>query len=76
MFVVPIGSIELVDRREHRGVNTGIGDPVAAIDPESTELAYSLAGADSDLFAIACIERSDQCWSRRRRTGLRVPIRL
>ena len=38
---------------ENTEANTGIGDPVAAIDPESTELAYSLAGADSELFAIA-----------------------
>ena len=44
---------------------TRIGDPVAAIDPESTELAYSLAGADSELFTIDAFERSDQCRSRR-----------
>ena len=37
---------------ENTEANTGIGDPVAAIDPESTELAYSLAGADSELFTI------------------------
>ena len=37
---------------ENTEANTGIGDPVAAIDPESTELAYSLAGADSELFDI------------------------
>ena len=49
MFVVPFASIEV---EENTGVNTEIGDPVAAIDPESTELAYSLAGADSELFTI------------------------
>ena len=37
---------------ENTDGNTGIGDPVAAIDPESTELAYSLAGADSERFTI------------------------
>ena len=37
---------------ENTEANTGIGEPIAAIDPESTELAYSLAGADSEPFTI------------------------
>ena len=32
--------------------NTGIGDPVAAVDPESDALIYSLVGADASWFEI------------------------
>ena len=42
-------SIDVVENTE---ANAEFGDPVAAIDPESTELAYSLAGADSGMFSI------------------------
>ena len=42
----------LIEVRENTEANTEIGDPVAAIDPESTELKYSLAGTDSGLFSI------------------------
>ena len=48
-FEVPSVSIDVVENTE---ANTVIGDPVEAIDPESTELAYSLAGTDSGLFSI------------------------
>ena len=48
-FEVPSVSIDVVENTE---ANTAIGDPVKAIDPESTELAYSLSGADSELFSI------------------------
>ena len=42
----------LIEVRENTEANAEIGDPVAAIDPESTELTYSLAGTDSGLFSI------------------------
>ena len=42
-------SIDVVENTE---ASTVIGDPVAAIDPESTELTYSLAGTDSGMFSI------------------------
>ena len=42
----------LIEVRENTEANAEIGDPVAAIDPESTELKYSLAGTDSGLFSI------------------------
>ena len=48
-FEVPSVSIDVVENTE---ANTVIGDPVEAIDPESTELKYSLAGTDSGLFSI------------------------
>ena len=41
--------LELVENTE---ANTSIGDPIMAIDPESNDLAYSLAGADSALFVV------------------------
>ncbi len=37
---------------ENTATNTGIGSPVAALDPESDGLAYSLAGADSSWFDV------------------------
>ena len=37
---------------ENTEANTGIGDPVAAVDPETDELMYSLSGADSGLFTL------------------------
>ena len=48
-YDLPFVSIEVGENTE---ANTEIGDPVAAIDPESTELKYSLAGADSGLFSL------------------------
>ena len=42
----------LIEVRENTEANAEIGDPVAAIDPESTELAYSLSGTDSGLFSL------------------------
>ena len=48
-FEAPSVSIDVVENTE---TNTAVGDPVAAIDPESTELNYSLSGADSGLFAF------------------------
>ena len=48
-FEVPSVSIDVVENTE---ANIVIGDPVEAIDPESTELKYSLAGTDSGLFSI------------------------
>ena len=42
----------LIDVRENTEANAEIGDPVSAIDPESTELTYSLAGTDSGMFSI------------------------
>ena len=42
----------LIEVRENTEANAEIGDLVAAIDPESTELKYSLAGTDSGLFSI------------------------
>ena len=42
----------LIEVRENTEANAEIGDPVAAIDPESTELKHSLAGTDSKLFSI------------------------
>ena len=42
----------MIEVRENTEANAEIGDPVAAIDPESTELAYSLSGADSGLFSL------------------------
>ena len=46
-----LSAIEL-EFAENIGAITEIGDPVAAIDPESTDLTYSLAGADSALFSL------------------------
>ncbi len=37
---------------ENTAANTGVGDPIAALDPESDGLAYSLAGADSSWFDV------------------------
>ena len=42
----------LIEVRENTEANAEIGDPVAAIDPESSELKHSLAGTDSKLFSI------------------------
>ena len=42
----------LIEVGENTEANTEVGDPVTAIDPESTELAYSLSGADSGLFSL------------------------
>ena len=44
-------SIEL-GLAENTKANTSVGDPLAAIDPEADDLAYSLAGADSTPFFI------------------------
>ena len=48
-FVVPSASLEV---EENAVANTNIGDPIAAIDPESAELMYSLGGVDASLFDI------------------------
>ena len=48
-FELPAVSMEV---RENTEANREIGDPVAAIDPESAELTYSLSGADSGLFSL------------------------
>ena len=45
------GAIEL-EIDENTATNTDIGDPVAAADPESDALTYSLAGADAQWFDI------------------------
>ena len=37
---------------ENTSTNTNIGDPIAASDPESAVLIYSLSGADSALFSV------------------------
>ena len=37
---------------ENTATNTNIGGPVAATDPESDELTYSLAGVDAGSFDI------------------------
>ena len=48
-FDVPSVSLEVGENVE---ANTDIGDPIAAIDPESAELMYSLGGVDAGLFEI------------------------
>ena len=48
-FDVPSVSLEVGENVE---ANTGIGDPIAATDPESAELMYSLGGVDAGLFEI------------------------
>ena len=37
---------------ENYEAGANVGDPILATDPESATLAYSLSGADSDLFGI------------------------
>ena len=47
------GSADIeLEAEENTSPNTNIGDPIAASDPESAALTYSLSGADSDLFSI------------------------
>ena len=47
------GSADIeLEADENTSANTNIGDPIAALDPESALLTYSLSGADSDLFSI------------------------
>ena len=48
-FDVPSVSLKVGENIE---ANTNIGDPIAAIDPESAELMYSLGGVDAGLFEI------------------------
>ena len=44
-------AIEL-EADENTATNTNIGDPIAASDPESDGLTYSLVGADSHWFDV------------------------
>ena len=47
-----ISSAVELEIEENSSVNTNVGNPIIATDPESTELNYSLTGADADSFDI------------------------